>query len=740
MTHARTMFTSIPFRVLPITALMMMSLGAVAADRNNPIPKNAKIISLFEEDKQDKNRLSLMTKDLHVIYEKNTEDKEKAMLYFNSKAKGKTYTIEAETVELENENPNLAVLLASKADNLTVNFGTEKKPLSSLTITSVPRVSDPVKGLPPAMMTIENSSNATLNLFADKINLSIVGKAEKGPVTRNVLGFYALANSPVKNNKINVEAKDEIVINGNVGNGYAQDHLVPTYPAEGNTININQKSSNNPNVKITGNIATQNSDKIGHKNRINLRLTTKDSFIEGAIFDFSDNDRTHIASEGTHLELSNGAVWKLKGALTRSEDPTKPVVHQLSHLELNKDSSVIFDHEENKFRDVVITNDLTAKDGQGGTFILNVDATQNKHADRIQVEGTHTGTHYLKLENKGTGIDGADQTILVFVKDEQGEFKAKDSDKGIFFEKYKLEKGPLNKDKYTPWYLKKIIPTHDDTPVVVDVNRQMGDRYLFLRTGDSYRQRVGMGEVRKETHGVWSRARRLGDFNKVESGYLHNWVRDNAVQTVSATVDYGKNKTFKDYGVNLYFTRHMDNGFYWDTALGFHHLKSHIKAMDRDKKTYTAQASHTRTNVSTEVGYGIDLGNRFMLEPSAQVRVMRVAETDYTLTNGLKVHEGAYVSVVSRVGLNLSKSFESGFAVYVKGDVLREFGGKQTVKLTMPKESDTRKVHRKDTWFEYGLGVSFTKKRWQVYGDIATQSHQKGKRKPTANVGVRYFF
>ncbi len=746
----RDSLAPLPFNVLPWAALMVSTMAlspAQAADA----PKqgvdlnevNAELSGFFEhKDKGGANDqfLTRFNNITDTLSAKSTEpplslngllvlDGNKQKPLTNDKSK--SYTVLSTNVTLTNENPEGAVLLIDNGvKDLKVFLGTDKAPLENLTIKSVAQNKE------TAVLALQRAIGSQINLYAKNIHLESLPANDKAK-GRNVLGFYGDSSTVVKQNQINVEATDSIVINGNIGNGVAQgfdfksnkpdvqnDVAGMYYRGEENSIFINQTQTNNPTVKITGTIATNNSNR-GRKNQIWVRMTTKDSFLKGQILDWNFTELKQ--GEGTTLELTNGAIWQLTNG-----DSKEVIASQLNTLTLNAGSQVLFDRPTGGYKKIIVHHELKTTDPAkaGGTFVLNIDPTQKDKSDQLSINGEHTGTHYIAFD-KRPDDERADGTKLVFVGKEKGEFKLTDAPNENVFVKYSLEKETNPKDQKTVWFLKASKQTPKLVPQVLDYAR---DKYALLLRTDSYRARTGMNP--HHPNNLWARVRHHG-VTSVESGYTHQFASMGLTQEVGAGIEYGQKKGFKDYGVNVYYTQVYPNGLYWDNVAAFHSLKNTFK--DGLSGLYVSgDTRQAYTKVSTEVGLPVGLGHGLSVEPSAQVSLMRVAGPTYMLKDGFKVHEKAYTSLVGRLGVTLSKAWDNGLTVYAKGDVLREMKGKQDLVF---KDVHAYGLTHKGTWFEYGVGMSVAvNSKVQVYGDFSTQARQKFKRQPSANLGVRVAF
>lgn len=165
---------------------------------------------------------------------------------------------------------------------------------------------------------------------------------------------------------------------------------------EGGTVKIN--SSGNGNVKYTGTTDTD----IDNNSAVEMNLT------------------------------KSGSYWHLTGN---------------SSLSLLKNNTVVdMTYDRNAFSNLNVVN-LT--ESNNGVFKMDIDAAKNvNNSDHIYIDGTHTGTHYITLNNTGVNTDGAAGTVLVSVNDEQGSFKANDSEGALYWNRYNLDSRQSTSKEY----------------------------------------------------------------------------------------------------------------------------------------------------------------------------------------------------------------------------------------------------------------------------------------------------
>lgn len=160
-------------------------------------------------------------------------------------------------------------------------------------------------------------------------------------------------------------------------------------------------------------------------------------FVEGNIVDWDNYINFNMNNEQSY--------WKLTG---NSYLDTLNIAHG-AELDMTAEKN------ENKYSKLYVKK-LTGDAASQNIIKMDIDASENAdNSDRIYVKDTHEGIHYITLNNVAADAshNGAEGTVLVSVKNEQGEFKAKDSEGTLFWNKYDLAKyEKANGDTVTEGY------------------------------------------------------------------------------------------------------------------------------------------------------------------------------------------------------------------------------------------------------------------------------------------------
>ena len=113
-----------------------------------------------------------------------------------------------------------------------------------------------------------------------------------------------------------------------------------------------------------------------------------------------------------------------------------------------------------------------------------------------------------------------------------------------------------------------------------------------------------------------------------------------------------------------------------------------------------------------------------------------------TTSNGISVRQDGIRSALGRIGFNLGKDIDEKTNIYLKANLLHEFGG--GYHAAMADNSGSRiKIDRsfKDTWVVYGIGAAIqTGTNNHVYLDFERSAGGDFKKDWSWNVGARWTF
>ena len=528
------------------------------------------------------------------------------------------------------------------------------------------------------------------------------------------------------------------------------------------TVNAQAEKAINIRGKVwtSGGYITVGKDSSTLQTVINGDLTAKNNgyitaFVNNAGSSFTGNttdaywqDVTtrDAGNKGIHLTLNDASVWN-----DFDYDSTIQVLDT---------SKAKVDMQDDKFKGLFIG---TLK-GDKSTFNMDIDAgTNTNNSDRLYIAGTHTGNHYITLNNVNAdgNTDGAAGTVLVSVKDEQGNFFANDKEGSLYWNKYTLDMQDSATDGYTKdWYLKKVefIPSKPTTSIdAVDVTQRLA--FANWVEDDKLMQR--MGDLRHETNneeGVWVRVKGgkySGDgFSNHHTMYQLGYddvVKENEklkrYQGVAFAYDDGKNSFNRGSGklkaksIGFYNTDLRNKGHYLDLGFKIYDADSDFTVFDSEGKKITGAFDNTGISLSAEYGRKKYLDEHWSVEPQAQLTLGYLGGARYTTSNGIHVSQSDPNSVLGRIGCNFMYDMDEKNTVYLKASWLHQFAGNYGVTLTNGNDSLRIDNHDHDTWFEYGLGFAcMTGKNNHLYADVERSTGGSLRKNWQWNAGMFWTF
>lgn len=528
--------------------------------------------------------------------------------------------------------------------------------------------------------------------------------------------------------------------------------------------NIKRNAQINVNTNEQGTVQINGSIENNKRGTIDLRLTNANSYLYSNFYLETDWDDNPEAI--TNLTLKNGAVWKNFSALGWQDS-------MLTNFTLDNKAHLDMTHNEYSagelFQNIYINNNMS---GTNATINMDIDAgTNTNNSDRLYIAGTHTGNHYITLNNVNAdyNTDGAAGTVLVSVKDEQGKFLANDKESSLYWYKYTLDHRDSTTDGYnTDWYLKgvEIIPAYPLNPAnprpttsvdAVDATQRLA--FANWVEDDKLMQR--MGDLRHETNneeGVWVRVKGgkySGDgFSNRHTMYQLGYddvVKENEklkrYQGVAFSYDDGKNSFNRGSGklkaksIGFYNTDLRNKGHYLDLVFKIYDADSDFTVFDTEGKKITGAFDNTGISLSAEYGRKKYLDEHWSIEPQAQLTLGYLGGARYTTSNGIHVSQSDPNSVLGRIGCNFMYDMDEKNTVYLKANWLHQFAGNYGVTLTNGNDSLRIDNHDHDTWFEYGLGFAcMTGKNNHLYADVERSTGGSLRKNWQWNAGMFWTF
>ena len=495
--------------------------------------------------------------------------------------------------------------------------------------------------------------------------------------------------------------------------------------------NIKINSEGGGLVKVIGDIFAQDGGTLDFK------MDNSESYLEGA-------------ADGVNMDMQNGSVWRVTGDSNSQKLNLENAAVDLTTDGVGATKFVIADYS-----------------GTGGNFIMDTDLAAET-SDKVNITNAAAGTTYVQVKDaslvNGHTVTGAKNLLLITDASQNVNFVGKNLNAGGLWDVTPtLENGENvtltdgSQGTKDQWYLTKIAKAvNNDSQVLLDA---VDSSYaLWRNTNDSLRKRFG--ELRLHTNetdddGIWARysggkfgsGNFDGSFNMYQLGYdkaanaksIYGFAVENGSGHTSYSYGSGKDKLFAG---SIYGTWHGDNSSYTDVVARFGQFDTDIRSYgDYPDK---AKAKSRAYSLSVEYGKTIELNKAqgTFIEPQAQLIVGRLGSSSYTTDRGNNVYMGGVNSCIGRLGVVAGKKDASGNDVYLKVNMLHEFGGNRDVMMLAGNgETLSESQDYGDTWFELGLGGNIKLgNSSHLYGDIERSFGADIQKKWQVNVGVRFEF
>ena len=533
------------------------------------------------------------------------------------------------------------------------------------------------------------------------------------------------------------------------------------------TIKVNPYALTDADVRLDGNIVAGKTtsayifgdqydtmtDNDATRNVISVNLMNANSYLTG-VNEFGN------AGSDIDLRFENGASWNM----TDSSPVTDLVLANGGQADMTYGNASAASGYRN----------LTAASlsGEGGLIHMNIDAGKMNSSDRVYVTGTHTGEHYIFLNNVNPSslTDGAEGTVLVSVGKEEGTFSAPQSTEGkLYWYRYELGSKESAEQNYdTDWYLKQIIKENPADKPTTTIEAGLSASALGYHTWrtemDSLMQR--MGDLRQEDepdNGAWFRVKggkinRDGAFGFENEYVMYQLGYDDVLKRTDKYTSYigvafsytdGEGSYYRGDGENegkefgLYYTKMHDNGHYLDVAVKAGRWDNDFDATDRSGNRISGDYDNNSFAFSAEYGRKIGMGAKgWYIEPQAQLSWGYFSGADYKMSNGVSVHQSGISSLLGRVGFNIGRDINKYSNIYLKANLYHEFCGDYTVSMDDGAgNSYQRSDAFDDTWFEYGVGAAF---KWgedaRFYIDAERSAGSDFEKEWTVNAGFAWTF
>ena len=290
-----------------------------------------------------------------------------------------------------------------------------------------------------------------------------------------------------------------------------------------------------------------------------------------------------------------------------------------------------------------------------------------------------------------------------------------------------------------------------------------GQNAMYHNQLSDLRKRLGEVRGMTESNGLWVSA--SGQRDRFD-GFASNGVKQNAYRfnlgldhkigswLIGANFKYlhGTQKTsnpdshakgkVNSAGANIYGTWIAENGLYTDIVASFDHYHQKITTSMLDGRGVSGKVNNFGLGLSAEVGKKFGLTKDFFVEPQAQLAYYWIKGKDFSMSNGMKVEQDDFNSLVGRLGVVAGKDFKDAEGntkgqVFVKGGVKQQFAGKQKLRANSVQFKD----ELKGTSGYYGLGFEANpNKKVSLYGHVERENGKHYTKEIEVMLGLRYKF
>lgn len=551
---------------------------------------------------------------------------------------------------------------------------------------------------------------------------------------------------------LTINANKKLTVDGNI--------IIDAKPAAaaGNSISIN-KDNTKALVNITGDIYTNNGNEVNltlgdgsaasqngnaagrQSSRSTLTGAILDAASTAANFSFSD---TSFSEKGTNLKL-NSATWNVTAdsELTTVDMAGSSIIDLTQRNEattVDMAGSSTHDHNFQKLK----INNLTGS----GTIKIDYDdsktSTDGSTADKLFINN-HSGTHclYLNEVNSAAPTGSAENTVLVSVVHENGDFKAA-SDDNLTWNIYSLNKKESTTEGYnTDWYLEKNTnptpapqgPTRAEAATLKAHNMSY---YLWRDQSERLTKRLGITCFDEERAGVWTRmsnssisgsgiygsdakvktytigydfkhnsdeqltaadAKKTRDFSGLAFTYIKGSSSMNGYQVNDTLQVAGGRSDIRGGALTAYHTHTSKSGSYADYVLRY-------SSYDNDFKLDGVNGSAKSHGLQASAEYGCRLENNhgLFVTPNAQFTLGRLYNKAFTTSDGVHVASDHLNSAILSMGVDVGQTLGDQSQVYAKVRYNTELGDRVSAAFYKNDASAFCNGDSNGSWWEYGLG------------------------------------
>lgn len=195
----------------------------------------------------------------------------------------------------------------------------------------------------------------------------------------------------------------------------------------------------------------------------------------------------------------------------------------------------------------------------------------------------------------------------------------------------------------------------------------------------------------------------------------------------------------ESYSLAAYLSGYFPCGGYFDVIGRIGRLSTDISAANQTN-VMTADYDNTAFGLSAEIGYRWDVTQMFYIEPQAELSYAIALGDDFTASNGVKISQDDYQSLVGRLGARIGANFaDNKGSVYMTASVNHDFLGDADSEARLGDIARDLNVDVGGTWVSYGVGGQFnTTDNLSFYGTLEKSSGSEYSEDYRYSVGMRY--
>ena len=220
------------------------------------------------------------------------------------------------------------------------------------------------------------------------------------------------------------------------------------------------------------------------------------------------------------------------------------------------------------------------------------------------------------------------------------------------------------------------------------------------------------------------------------------WIVGAAFAYTDNSTDFSNGSADSDgYTLSVYGTAVLPTGSYLDLIGRVGRISTDI-----DVSTVTpfkASYDNTAVGLSAEVGHRFDLSQIFYVTPQAELAYGRVFGDDYSGSNGMKISQDDFGTLIARIGFQAGANFaDNRGSIYLTASVNHDFLGDTEATASKAGAQDQKlKEDLGGTWFSYGIGAQFsTTNNLSFYGSLTRANGSDYQEDYHYSVGARYVF